>query len=191
MNQKIFPYKIPIIPIITSFPMAASSSSSSPSLEASSQCKTKLVQSYKEIIRDKSLNFTVVPDTSDILIWYIIFRGSVKTDYEGGQYILKLFFPFDYPLKPPNIEMMTPSGRFEINTKICISSTGYHTDEWSPLIGPKEFFIGFESIMNDENEKGIGHIKTSPTNRKKLALESREYNKAHYPDIIGRMKKII
>lgn len=35
----------------------------------------------------------------------------------GGYYWGKLVFPREYPFKPPRIEMTTPSGRFQTNTR--------------------------------------------------------------------------
>ena len=35
----------------------------------------------------------------------------------GGYYWGKLVFPKEYPFKPPRIEMTTPSGRFQTNTR--------------------------------------------------------------------------
>lgn len=34
--------------------------------------------------------------------------------------------PSEYPFKPPEVYMLTPSGRFEINKKICLSISSFH-----------------------------------------------------------------
>lgn len=34
--------------------------------------------------------------------------------------------PSDYPFKPPEVYMLTPSGRFEVNKKICLSISSFH-----------------------------------------------------------------
>jgi len=34
--------------------------------------------------------------------------------------------PPEYPFKPPHIIFLTPSGRFETNTKVCLSFSAYH-----------------------------------------------------------------
>ena len=53
-----------------------------------------------------------------------------KGPYEKGYYHGLLIFPADYPLKPPQIRMLTPSGRFEVNTPLCLQSL--KTEIWSP-----------------------------------------------------------
>lgn len=34
--------------------------------------------------------------------------------------------PSEYPFKPPEIYLLTPSGRFEVNRKICLSISSFH-----------------------------------------------------------------
>lgn len=36
----------------------------------------------------------------------------------------KVIFPAQYPYKPPSILMLTPSGRFAVNTKLCLRCGG-------------------------------------------------------------------
>jgi ubiquitin-conjugating enzyme E2 J1 len=44
----------------------------------------------------------------------------------------RIILPTEYPMKPPNIIILTPNGRFETNTKICLSISGYHPETWQP-----------------------------------------------------------
>ncbi len=37
----------------------------------------------------------------------------------GGVYHGKVVFPPSYPFKPPSILMLTPNGRFAVNTRLC------------------------------------------------------------------------
>jgi len=37
--------------------------------------------------------------------------------FAGGYYHGKLVFPREFPFKPPSIYMLTPSGRFNVNTR--------------------------------------------------------------------------
>ena len=59
----------------------------------------------------------------------------------------KIFFPPDYPFKPPDIIFVTPNGRFKTNKKICMSFTSYHPESWSNqsiesmLMGLISFFV--------------------------------------------------
>jgi ubiquitin-conjugating enzyme E2 J1 len=52
--------------------------------------------------------------------WHCTLRGSPGTEFEGGLYHFRILLPSEYPFRPPSIVMLTPSGRFELNTKVCI-----------------------------------------------------------------------
>ena len=77
-------------------------------------------------------NFLACPDPNNIFIWYYVIFGLTDCPYQGGFYVGKIIFPKEYPLKPPGIEMLTPSGRFEVSKRICMSMSDYHPESWNP-----------------------------------------------------------
>lgn len=50
--------------------------------------------------------------------WHCTIRGSPGTEFEGGLYHVRVLLPGEYPFRPPAIMMLTPNGRFELNTKV-------------------------------------------------------------------------
>ena len=44
-------------------------------------------------------------------------KGTPDSPYAGGESHGRLLFPPEYPMKPPSVFMLTPSGRFEVNTR--------------------------------------------------------------------------
>lgn len=42
----------------------------------------------------------------------------------------KLIFPKEYPYKPPSIMMLTPNGRFKLNSRLCLSMSDFHPESW-------------------------------------------------------------
>lgn len=42
----------------------------------------------------------------------------------------RIILPPEYPLKPPNIVLLTLNGRFEVGTKICLSISAHHPESW-------------------------------------------------------------
>lgn len=42
----------------------------------------------------------------------------------------KVVFSPQYPYKPPSILMLTPSGRFAIQQKLCLSISDFHPESW-------------------------------------------------------------
>jgi len=63
--------------------------------------------------------------------WHFTIRGLDESDYEGGLYHGRIILPPSYPHKPPDIMLLTENGRFELNTKICLSITSYHEQQVS------------------------------------------------------------
>ena len=131
---------------------------------------------------------TAFHDEKNPLIWYFLLVGQKGTHYDGGQYIGEIQHSPKYPAEPPNYVMRTPSGRYEINSKICLTNSGYHKGEWSSTWNIQSILIAFYSIWLDDTEHGISHIKRSADERAKLARESIEFNQKNYPEIYSKFK---
>jgi ubiquitin-protein ligase len=54
--------------------------------------------------------------------WHCTLRGPEGTDFEGGLYHFRIRLPAEYPFRPPSIMLLTPNGRFELNTKVNLRS---------------------------------------------------------------------
>ena len=65
----------------------------------------------------------------------------------GGYYHGKLVFPKEYPFKPPRIMMITPNGRFQTNTRLCLSISDFHPDTWNPAWSVSTILTGLLSFM--------------------------------------------
>ncbi len=76
--------------------------------------------------QDPPPNIQAHPSPNNLLEWHYALEGAKGTEYEAGVYHGKVTFPADYPYKPPSIVMLTASGRFSINTKLCLSMTDFH-----------------------------------------------------------------
>ncbi len=130
------------------------------------------------------------PTNDDMLEWIFELFGPEETDFAGGVYFGKIVLPPTYPSSPPDFYMLTPSGRFTINTKICLTISGFHKETWTSAWSIRTILIGLLSIMLDDFVNGISHIHRSSAEKKKLALESKEFNKIHYPDICKCMDQL-
>jgi ubiquitin-conjugating enzyme E2 J2 len=108
------------------------------------------------------------PRESNILEWRFIIKGTEGTDYDGGFYHGKLTFPPQYPMSPPSVMFMTPSGRFETNKRVCLSISDFHPETWSPLWTVGTILTGIVSFMNsDEMTTGGLAGSSSELQRKK------------------------
>jgi ubiquitin-conjugating enzyme E2 J1 len=92
----------------------------------------RILQEVKEMQSNPSDDFMSLPLEEDIFEWQFAILGPRGTEFEGGIYHGRIQLPAEYPFKPPSFMMLTPSGRFETQTKICLSISNYHPEHWQP-----------------------------------------------------------
>ncbi|CAI2347048.1 unnamed protein product [Caenorhabditis sp. 36 PRJEB53466] len=135
----------------------------------------RLKKDYQRILKEPVPFMKAAPLESNILEWRYIIIGAPKTPYEGGIYQGKLLFPKDFPFKPPAILMITPNGRFQTNTRLCLSISDYHPDTWNPAWTVSTIITGLMSFMND-NQPTLGSLVTTESERRLLARKSKAFN---------------
>jgi ubiquitin-conjugating enzyme E2 J2 len=152
----------------------------------------KRLQSDLSIIKHEPMeNVDVYVDEENILIWYFLVC-NLDDPYKYGYYIGRVIVDSEYPMKPPlSYKFFTPSGRFSVGEKICVSNSSYHLDTWSPLWNMKTIILGLVSIFLDGKEFGIGHISTHVELKRSLAIQSFEYNRKHYLQLVKKFDRFI
>ena len=137
----------------------------------------RLSKEFSNMQDKPSYEYYAEPVKGEMFEWHFTIRGPSKTDYEGGIYHGVITFPETYPFKPPSVQFLTPNGRFEINTKICLTFTNFHPEYWQPAWTVRTILIGLQSYMPVEEEAlSIGSITTSSPERKRLAKASTHWN---------------
>ncbi|ETV93932.1 hypothetical protein H310_12271 [Aphanomyces invadans] len=129
----------------------------------------RLRKEYVALKKTPVDNIEAVPLENNILEWHYVIRGVGL--YEGGFYHGKLKFPREYPMKPPSVYMITPSGRFEMNTRLCLSISDFHPETWNPLWSVGSILIGLFSFMNEDTAT-TGSIESSDEEKQTLAASS-------------------
>mmetsp|Transcript_23354 Transcript_23354/g.54245 ORF Transcript_23354/g.54245 Transcript_23354/m.54245 type:complete len:223 (-) Transcript_23354:89-757(-) len=144
---------------------------------ASDMCTRRLSRELQALRKDpmKSPRITAVPNEANILEWHYVIEGNVGTPYEGGIYHGKLLFPKEYPLKPPSVMMLTPSGRFQPNRRLCLSMSDFHPESWNPMWSVSTILTGLYSFMV-ETAPTLGSIETTLSQKRRLAQHSLDYN---------------
>ena len=70
---------------------------------------------------------------------------------------------------------MTPSGRFQTNTRLCLSISDFHPKSFNPAWEVSTILIGLLSFMTGD-EMTTGSVSVGETERKVLAARSRWWN---------------
>ena len=99
-------------------------------------------------------------------------RGADDTEFAGGIYHGRILLPPEYPFKPPNIVFLTPSGRFEVGTKVCLSFSAHHPELWQPAWGIRLILEALISFLPTPADGAIGALDWTKEERKRLAAES-------------------
>lgn len=139
------------------------------------------------IQKDPIPGINILFDETNILVWYFLVIGRQDSHYAGGEYIGKITFDERYPYTPPEFYMETPNGRFLVSKKICLSNSKFHMSEWKPTWTIHSIINAFVSVMYEDTDKGVSHIKMSQEERKKLASQSREWNVKHLPKVYEQL----
>ncbi|KAI0085780.1 UBC-like protein [Irpex rosettiformis] len=135
----------------------------------------RLTKEYVAMQREPPPFVWAVPDEKNILIWNYIIRGPPDSPFAGGEYHGVLLFPSEYPFKPPGIKMLTPSGRFQPDRKICFSMSDFHPGTWNPAWSVATILTGLLSFMLSD-EMTTGSVTTSDAEKRAYAARSHAWN---------------
>eukprot|EP00947_MAST-08B_sp_MAST-8B-sp1_P000514 g514.t1 len=135
----------------------------------------RIFADMRELVTDASDQYYAAPTEENLFDWHFLVRGPKDTAFEGGIYHGRILLPNDYPMKPPNIILLTPNGRFEVHKKICLSISAYHPEQWQPSWGIRTMLEAIISFMPSKGEGAIGALDYTPEERKRLAVKSRTW----------------
>jgi len=146
-----------------------------PAPTISKKLNRRLLMEYKKIMKEPIEFIEAQPLDTNILEWHFVITGN-DDPYLNGKYHGILEFPDNFPMKPPSIKMLTPSGRFEINKRICLSMSDFHTESWNPSWTVEKILIGLMSFMYEDSRESIGSILDTTQNRRRYAAASPFFN---------------
>jgi len=134
----------------------------------------RLMREAKELSEATS-DYYAQPLSDNLFEWHFTVRGPSDTEFDGGVYHGRIILPPEYPMKPPNIIILTPNGRFETGKKICLSISGYHPETWQPSWSIRTALLAIIGFMPTPGQGTIGSLDYPPEERKKLAKKSTSF----------------
>ncbi len=140
-------------------------------------CLKRLRFEYRQLQKSKGYDHIIArPLEENMLEWhFVILPPAGSGAYSGGCYWGKLIFPETYPHAPPAIMMITPSGRFHVNTRICLSMSDFHPETWVPSWNVGAIIMGLFTFMLTD-ARTTGSIRMSSRERSILARKSLAFN---------------
>ena len=108
--------------------------------------------------------------------WHFTIRGPPGTAFDGGRYHGRITLPPEYPFKPPSIALLTPSGRFEVGKKICLSVSEHNPEGWQPAWGIRTIITALIAFFPTKAEGALAGLDYTAAERRKLAAASRGWS---------------
>ncbi|KAK9821497.1 hypothetical protein WJX74_003306 [Apatococcus lobatus] len=132
----------------------------------------RILQEMKEMQRSQSEDFAAAALEENLFEWNFAIRGAPGTEFEEGIYHGRIILPAEYPFKPPSFTLLTPNGRFERNTKICLSISSHHPEHWQPSWSIRTALTALIAFMPSPGHGAIGSLDYTPDERRDLAKKS-------------------
>lgn len=110
----------------------------------------RIKRELTEIQNDPPLNCSAGPVDDDLFHWKAKIIGPDKSPYEGGVFECDVFFPADYPFKPPKIKFKTYIYHPNISQAglICLDIL---KTEWSAALTISKVLLSICSLLDDPN----------------------------------------
>ncbi|GER33394.1 ubiquitin-conjugating enzyme family protein [Striga asiatica] len=134
----------------------------------------RILQEFKEMQSNPSDDFMSLPLEENIFEWQFAIRGPRDSEFEGGIYHGRIQLPADYPFNPPSFVLLTPNGRFETQTKICLSISNHHPEHWQPSWSVRTALVALIAFMPTSPNGALGSLDYTKEERRALAIKSRE-----------------
>ncbi|THF96347.1 hypothetical protein TEA_012814 [Camellia sinensis var. sinensis] len=134
----------------------------------------RILQEVKEMQSNPSDDFMSLPLEENIFEWQFAIRGPSDSEFEGGIYHGRIQLPAEYPFKPPSFMLLTPNGRFETQTKICLSISNHHPEHWQPSWSVRTALVALIAFMPTSPNGALGSLDYKKEERHVLAIKSRE-----------------
>lgn len=151
-----------------------------------------ILNQYKYALSQNNPNLCFYMNPDDVTSIYVLIYNVVGThnEFEGGEYLVHMKIPENYPFSPPVFRFLTPQGRCNINVAVCIDIGHFHSENYRPSLGLYGFAMSLYSFLLSDVTDGINIINCGVEEKRRLAASSVEYNKTNYADILAHFTKI-
>jgi ubiquitin-conjugating enzyme E2 J1 len=148
----------------------------------------RIMKEVKELSEDTCVDYAAWPLDENIFEFHFTVRGPRDSPFEGGMYHGKILLPPEYPFKPPHFYFLTPSGRFEVGRKICLTISSYHPESWQPSWSIRTALIAIIGFFPSPAHGAIGSVDATDEVRISMAKKSVDWScpdcKAHNETVL-------
>ena len=119
--------------------------------------RSRLQAERKQWRKDHPFGFSAKPEVEggaqNLMKWTAKIPGKEGTDWEGGKFVLKLYFPEEYPAKPPKCQFSPPLFHPNVypSGTVCLSILN-EEESWRPAITLKQILLGIQELLDNPNK---------------------------------------
>eukprot|EP01027_Heterolobosea_sp_BB2_P011756 GEZU01017089.1.p1 GENE.GEZU01017089.1~~GEZU01017089.1.p1 ORF type:complete len:165 (+),score=30.36 GEZU01017089.1:79-573(+) len=131
--------------------MSSTTTRSKPVAQDNRSNSAKRIQKeLAEINLDPPSNCSAGPKSDNLYEWVATIMGPPGSPYAGGIFFLDIYFPEEYPFKPPKILFRTRIYHCNVNANgaICLDIL---KDNWSPALTISKVLLSISSLLTDPN----------------------------------------
>lgn len=132
----------------------------------------------------------------DMSKYYFCYEGLEDSLYKNGQYMGVFVLRDDFPLTCPVIQLLTPNGRYQVGTNLCLTKVStFYANEWNPSISLFAVANAVRAHMTVPYDHMVGGLDTSETITKEFTAASRAWNAANpifqhvFPNLLPKIEK--
>ena len=125
------------------------------------------------------IDVVAAPLEDNLFEWHFTLRGPPSTAFASGLYHGRILLPSNYPFRPPDVVLLTPSGRFETGKKICLSISSFHPANWQPSWSIRTVLTALTAFFPTPAAGAIGSLDYTETEKAALAVKSRHFTCPH------------
>jgi ubiquitin-protein ligase len=144
----------------------------------------RLQRDYAELKNSETpiVGVAAAPAEDTMFTWYANILGPAGTLYKGCVFHMKIDFPEDYPMSPPDITLLTPFPHSNVfGNKLCLDMLQKKTndswyDGWCPAYSVESVMLQLQSFLFD-NSLTKAHLALETTTKEIQAAI--EFSKAY------------
>ena len=116
----------------------------------------RIIRDMKEIVKNPLIDngIHVHFNEDNINNVYVLMIGPEDTPYEGGFFFFHVFYPKEYPIKPPEVKYLTQGNNVRFNPnlytngKVCLSILNtWNGPGWTPCLTLSSVLLSIQGMV--------------------------------------------
>mmetsp|Transcript_64336 Transcript_64336/g.112221 ORF Transcript_64336/g.112221 Transcript_64336/m.112221 type:complete len:208 (+) Transcript_64336:120-743(+) len=135
----------------------------------------KELQDIRALASDSSVSADM--HGGDLTHWKGVLQGPKETPYTGGEYLIDIEIPADYPYNPPKMKFDTKIWHPNISSQtgaICLDVLG---KEWSPALTIRTALLSIQALLSapEPDDPQDAEVAEMYKNNRELFLQTAKY----------------